>query len=80
MMAGIRVIQASACWRTRPLPVTVWRVTRIISYSIEFDLCASEQSALDCEEMLIAVLAPTLNRAGKGGRAIPTSEPLHPVE
>ena len=32
---------------------------------IEFDLCGSEQSALAREELLIAVLAPPFNRAGK---------------
>src|SRR5512137_1694138 len=32
---------------------------------IEFDLCSTEQAALDREEMLIAVLSPKFNRAGK---------------
>ena len=43
------------------------RVTRI-----EFDLCASEQAALAREELLIAVLAPQFNRAGKVWPAGPT--------
>ena len=32
---------------------------------IEFDLCATEQAALAREELLITVLAPKFNRAGK---------------
>ena len=32
---------------------------------IEFDLCASEEAALAREELLITVLAPQFNRAGK---------------
>ena len=32
---------------------------------IEFDLCLDENSALYREEMLIAVLGPKFNRAGK---------------
>ncbi len=43
------------------------RIIRLLQQvrRIEFDLCASEQAAVAREELLITVLAPKFNRAGK---------------